>query len=396
MILRQTRAILLDGYRELNARKLFWITLLISGLVVLGFGATSVTETGIGVLWFEIPLPFVPPGLTNDLWYKFLFQTFGVGIWLTWIAAILGLVTTAGIIPDFVSGGSVELSLSKPIGRVRLFLTKYLVGLLFMTLQVTIFAAGCFLVFGIRGGSWEPRIFLAIPIVVCFFSYLYCVCALIGLLTRSTITALLLTLLVWFLIFVVSAAELGLLSAKEQFAAQAQRDRQRAERMVEGTRQMLLAERRAGLAEGEEVVEPTLEEIEARQLLIADRRQSAESAEATAARLEPWHRALKSVKTALPKTGETTELLGRSLLSPEDRDTLQGMFESEGGGAVRVEAGDEGAEDLAEQRATSRQAADAVEQEILSRPVWWIVGTSLLFEAIVLGLACLIFARRDF
>ena len=150
-MIQQTWAIVVDGYRELNAKKLFWVTMLLSGLVVAGFGITSVKAEGIGVLWYTIPVD-LPPGVTSDMWYNFLFVTFGVQIWLTWIAAVLGLVTTAGIIPDFVSGGSVELSLSKPIGRVRLFLTKYFVGLLFVTLQVAVFSIGCLLVFGLQIG----------------------------------------------------------------------------------------------------------------------------------------------------------------------------------------------------------------------------------------------------
>ena len=36
-------------------------------------------------------------------------------------------------------------------------------------------------------------------------------------------------------------------------------------------------------------------------------------------------------------------------------------------------------------------------QEALNqRPLWWIIGTSLGFEAVILGIACWIFCRRDF
>jgi hypothetical protein len=37
-----------------------------------------------------------------------------------------------------------------------------------------------------------------------------------------------------------------------------------------------------------------------------------------------------------------------------------------------------------------------VQEQIKDRPVWWVVGTSLAFEAVVLGIACWVFCRRDF
>ena len=60
---------------------------------------------------------------------------------------------------------------------------------------------------GLRGGAWEPGLFLAVPLVVCFFSYLFSVCVFLGVVTRSTLAALLVTLLFWFLVFSVGAAE---------------------------------------------------------------------------------------------------------------------------------------------------------------------------------------------
>jgi hypothetical protein len=40
----QTLALLLDAYRELNARKMFWITLVLSGMCVIAFALFGVSE----------------------------------------------------------------------------------------------------------------------------------------------------------------------------------------------------------------------------------------------------------------------------------------------------------------------------------------------------------------
>ncbi|MEO1130879.1 MAG: ABC transporter permease, partial [Planctomycetota bacterium] len=217
MIVRQTTALFIDAYRELNAKKLFWITMILSLLVVVVFAMTGVNDTGVSFLIWTIPGTDAFAAMIDPaMWYKFLFIAFGIGTWLTWVATILALISTAGIFPDLLSSGSIDLVLSKPISRLRLFLTKYLTGLLFAALQVFVFSGASFLVIGIRGGDWEPRILLAVPIVVTFFSYLFGICVLIGVITRSTIASLLLTLLVWFFFFIVNVTDAAFLGQKAE------------------------------------------------------------------------------------------------------------------------------------------------------------------------------------
>ena len=45
---------------------------------------------------------------------------------------------------------------------------------------------------------------------------------------------------------------------------------------------------------------------------------------------------------------------------------------------------------------TERKLRGAIEEEMASRPVWWVVGTSFAFECVVLGLGIWYFRRRDF
>src|SRR5205814_3639124 len=156
----------------------------------------SVSPTGLTFASHDWQSPYIPA----ESQYKYFFNYIIVDGWLTWGMLILAMVSTAGIFPDFLSGGAIDLFISKPISRLRLFLTKYLCGMLFVLLQVTIFAIVAFIVVGVRGTMWEPRLFLAIPIVLCMFSYLYAISILFGVLTRSTVAALLMTILTWALI----------------------------------------------------------------------------------------------------------------------------------------------------------------------------------------------------
>ncbi len=211
----QTFALLLDAYRDLNSRKMFWIVLILSTLVAASFAAVGLTPDGFKIFFWNLSSPVLNSRniLPGDF-YKTIFLTYGINFWLTWLATVLALISTASLFPDFLAGGAVDLYLSKPISRLRLFLTKYLCGLLFVALQIGCFCAASFLVIGFRGGAWEPGIFLAVPIVVLFFSYLFCFCVLIGVGTRSTVAAVLLTFLFWVFVFGVHTTEVTLLTFK--------------------------------------------------------------------------------------------------------------------------------------------------------------------------------------
>ncbi|MFA6045287.1 MAG: hypothetical protein WC718_09900, partial [Phycisphaerales bacterium] len=232
----QTLALLLDAYRELHSKKLFWITLGLSLLVVVSFGCVGITPTGVSILFWDIPLEFFNSRVMSAAtFYKLLFSNLGIKFWLSWIGMILAIISTSGMFPDFVANGSIDLMLSKPISRWRLFLTKYLVGLLFVTLQVTVFSVASMLVIGIRGGAWEPRLLLAVPLVSAMFSFLFCVCALFGVVTRSTLWSLLFTLLFWLGLFGLHATHQVFIQLREHSAARQEQLELRISKAERGT-----------------------------------------------------------------------------------------------------------------------------------------------------------------
>jgi ABC-type transport system involved in multi-copper enzyme maturation permease subunit len=207
--MRAVIAILVDGYRELSSRKLFWITLILSSLLVIAYASIGFTETGMslffGLRTIESEYFNVDSPLATVL-YKAIFSMI-VSMWLAWAAAILALISTASIFPDLVARGSIDLMLSKPVSRVTIFFAKFASGLLFAILQVGIVCIGVFIALGWRLGEWNWVIFAAIPIVTVFFSYLFAISALAGVVTRSSITALLLAIVFWLALFSLQQTE---------------------------------------------------------------------------------------------------------------------------------------------------------------------------------------------
>jgi ABC-type transport system involved in multi-copper enzyme maturation permease subunit len=353
----QTWAIFLEAYRNLNSKKLFWLVLILSGLAVVAFACVGINENGLKILCWQLDnnvlnTKQMPP----DLFYKSMFVQIGIGIWLSWLAAILALISTAGIFPDLLTSGSIDLYVSKPISRLRLFVTEYVAGLLFVALQVAVFSVACFLVIGLRGGVWEPGLFLAVPLVVCFFSYLFSVCVLLGVVTRSTVAALLLTFLFWFFVWAVGATENTLLMFKTM-----------QEKGVDFAAVQAEA-RENNLKEHDSKDHPESSTS-------LDQPQKAETDGSDQSHvLDIAHRIVYGVKTVLPKTTETISVLERSLV-----ELAKLPHQSKGPQSDRMQA-----------------AQLEVIEIIHGRSIAWVVGTSLLFEFFVLLLAAWRFCRRDY
>ena len=353
----QTIAIFVDAYRELNARKLFWIALALNALVVGVIASLGINENGITVIIWELDTR----GLNSSIFppeqfYHTLFASFGVGFWLAWISTILALLSTATIFPELVTGG-VDTLVSKPISRKRLYFTKFATGLLFTFAQVMLFTTLSFFVLGIRGGVWSIGIFVAVPIMLVFYSYLFSVMAVVGSMTRSVIASVIVTLLFWVFVWALHAGEqftlLGETVQRVEITA--------LERRLEN----------AKTVDGRAPLEKDLE-----------------SAKASLEVWRPIHISLYTLKTALPKVSETIQLLNRSLRTAADIPTPN-----------EDDMGDEavaGRNFLGAKYAKRKDVEAAVQAEMTTRPIWWVIGTSLLFEAGLLTLGAWRFSRRDF
>jgi ABC-type transport system involved in multi-copper enzyme maturation permease subunit len=390
MIARQTLALFVEAYRELNSKKLFWITMALNLLVVGIFAALGINERGVGFLHWTFDSPVLNTSLvTPEVFYKLQFVSWASNVWLAWVAVILGLVATCTLVPDLIASGAIETTLSKPIGRLRLFLTKYATGLLFVVAQVLVFTLACFVVIGVRGGAWEPRLFLAVPIVTLVFSYLFAVSVLLGMLTRSAVAALLLTALVWVLIFVINSADAMMLAQREGSILKLEDLRKREVRQVEAADKLLAKYDADGTpvndAEGRAITD-----LEARRAAVSPAlsrvRAEIPEQEESVQTWRTWAGYAAMVKTVLPKTGETTKLLERHLISMEDVIRLQG-----GEALAEYEAPDEDMPAFADRRVAAR-----VEEALRGRTTAWVIGTSLVFEGVLVGIAALLFCRRDF
>jgi ABC-type transport system involved in multi-copper enzyme maturation permease subunit len=371
------KAMLIDAYRELNSKKLFWVILALSMVFVIVYASIGFDDTGVSMLfgvWHIDNEMLTRDSRLSVILYRGIFSTFVIPIWLSWIATILALISTTTIFPDFVSGGAIDVMLSKPISRVRLFAYKYFSSLLFVVLQIGVFCIGVFLCMGLRLNDWEWRLFIAIPIVTVFYSYLFSVNVLIGVWTRSAITALLLTLLLWFGLYAINQTEAIINMVHTSAVVEVERSTTRIAALEDSTSD----------SSDDDMAGPSV----TLEMELSTARDARDEAQKTIDTLKPYRFTVRAFQSVFPKTGETIGVVDRLLSRDDDinlMDILSGNVEQSRNGDFQVAStGDD------------RQVQQRMMDEYNNRSLWYVIGTSLIFEFVVLGLACWIFVRRDY
>ncbi|MDP7189881.1 MAG: hypothetical protein QGI74_08460 [Phycisphaerales bacterium] len=368
-------AILRESWLTLQAEKLFKLVLGLNLLVIVAYASIGFDDTGVSLFFglSHVDSEYVHAGtpLARTL-YLGIYSAFIVNLWLAWAASILALISTSSIFPSFLKEGAVELVMSRPTRRATIFFVKYIGGLLFVAVQVGIFTIGAFLAAGWRIDVWDPMIFLAIPLVTLFYSYLFCINVLAGIITRSTLTALLATLLFWFGTFSIHMVD----DALSTHIIQLEEEADRAEKRIAE----LKADRKAAASEND-----TAEADDAEHWMQGPQKE-AETARTAIDQLAPWETVVGIIRTTMPETDRTLNLLHREL----ERDSEVSLVDLMAGRGFEDE--NEQTQEMDEYEVAGRRKMKE-ENEI---PAWRIIGKSLIFEVIVLGLALWIFQRRDY
>ncbi len=128
---------------------------------------------------------------------------FGVGIFLS-------IFSVSSIIPNLVEKGNIDLFLSKPISRTQLILGKFNGGVLVVLANIAYAVGGFWILLGIKFGYWDPKFLMTIFTITFTFSVLYSLIILVGILTRSSILAMMISYLIFFIFSPLLLAREGL------------------------------------------------------------------------------------------------------------------------------------------------------------------------------------------
>lgn len=182
-----------------------WVFRILTGLtlvpILLTF-AIGAREEGIVLFfglktWAYADLPAVGPMLATTadpqgivietLLQVFLDQAAGnLGI-------LLAIVATAFFVPRLLEKGAADLYFHKPVSRSALYLSRFYAGLLFIALSSGVLALGVFLGLAAASQHVNLGVLLACPTLVYVFALVFPFTMLVGVVTRSTVAAILLS-----------------------------------------------------------------------------------------------------------------------------------------------------------------------------------------------------------
>jgi len=179
-------ALITNTIRELSAKATLVVLLAISTLVILGTGlavSTHEAEGGVTLQVFGNPItPAVPADKIAELIWA---MQSGVAGGLFVGVVLFGVFATAGLIPDALEKGTVDLYLSKPLPRWELLLGKYLGAVVVMLICILYCIGAIWLIFGIRTGVWNINFLLAAFTTTFVFACLFSIVVFLGVLFRN-------------------------------------------------------------------------------------------------------------------------------------------------------------------------------------------------------------------
>jgi ABC-type transport system involved in multi-copper enzyme maturation permease subunit len=197
--------------KEFLAAQLKTITRLnVSSVEKVGDGEFRVTTSGASsplawphrpsLFFGSVPLSFLemPLGQLIHLIENNIVNGLGA-----WVVLMAGVIVTAGFIPNMLRKGAIDLLLTKPLARSTILLYKYIGGLIFVFVLAAVAYGGIWLAIGLRTGVWAPGLLYCVPGVTFYFAILYGCSTLFGVLTRNAIVSIVVTIVFWFVIWLI-------------------------------------------------------------------------------------------------------------------------------------------------------------------------------------------------
>ena len=115
------------------------------------------------------------------------------------VGTFLAIFATAHLVPRLMEKGTVDLFLSRPVGRVPLLLSRYLGGVLLSASNLVYLLGSMWLLVVWKTHLVHPRFFLAAGIILFGIAALLAFAFLVGTLTSSTAVSIMATVAVFFL-----------------------------------------------------------------------------------------------------------------------------------------------------------------------------------------------------
>ena len=190
----QTLALVQDTFRESFARKIFWgflacsTALILLFIVALNIDLVEGAMAGVTLFGREMNRGRL---VNVDLFVR---QTLGgVAAFLFTFGLFLSVLASAGLVPTVFEPGRIELLLSKPAGRSRILLGRYLGTLAVIAFNMLYLVLGVWLALGVKTGIWHPSFLVSALLAIFAFAVMLTVVLLVAVVSSSAVLATMIT-----------------------------------------------------------------------------------------------------------------------------------------------------------------------------------------------------------
>lgn len=125
------------------------------------------------------------------------FET-GFSVFLYFLCTFLAIFATAHLVPRMQEKGTIDLYLARPVGRVRLLLSRYVAGLILAGSNVVYLMGTIWLIVVWKTGVANPRFLLGGSIIFLLIAVLLAFAFLVGVFTSSTAVSIMTTYGIFF------------------------------------------------------------------------------------------------------------------------------------------------------------------------------------------------------
>jgi ABC-type transport system involved in multi-copper enzyme maturation permease subunit len=146
------------------------------------------------------------------------FETGFSGV-LFMLGTFLALFATAHLVPRLQEKGTIDLYLSRPVGRTKLLLSRYSGGLLLAGANLLYLIGSIWLIVFWKTGVANPRFLLGGVVILFTVACLVAFAFLIGVVTSSTAVSLMVTYAIFFFAMLLSAREKIAAAVSTEFSA---------------------------------------------------------------------------------------------------------------------------------------------------------------------------------
>jgi ABC-type transport system involved in multi-copper enzyme maturation permease subunit len=109
------------------------------------------------------------------------------------LCTFLAVFATAHLVPRMQDKGTIDLYLSRPVGRVKLLFSRYVAGLLLAGSNIVYLMGSMWLIMAWKTGVFNPRLLFAAGIIFLLVAVLLSFAFLIGVVTSSTAVSIMTT-----------------------------------------------------------------------------------------------------------------------------------------------------------------------------------------------------------